>query len=79
MILISNSETSKELPSGNHLIDFFNTSEREIIIDDAQNTEMDMRTPMTSIPDSESVIEPSGVEMQGTSNDDFIQSSLIKS
>ena len=57
--------TSKELPSGNHLIDFFNTSEKEIIINDAQNTGMDMRTAMTSIQDSESVIEPSAVEMQG--------------
>ena len=61
-------ENWTELPSQNHFTHVFNTSESGAIIDDAQYTGLDMQTPITSIPDSQTVIEPSLVEMQGTSD-----------
>lgn len=61
-------ENWKELPSQNHFTDASNNSEGGAIIDDAQYTGSDMQTPITSIPDPQTVIEPSLVEMQGMSD-----------
>ena len=59
--------TQKELPAQNDITNVSNTSESGLLIDDAQDIESDIKTPMTSLADSKGVTEPSVIEMQGTS------------
>ena len=65
--------TQKELLGQNDPTNVSNDSESGLVIDDSPDIESYTKTQMASIPDSQSVSEPSVLEMRGTSITDSIQ------